>query len=152
MTGATVRSEASPDGKPGAVAVLELVEEQAVISRRVVAGATIRVETTTTLRQHQVDEALSRETVEIERVPVGRVVEAVPDVRQEGDVTIVPVMEEVLVLERRLILKEEVRIRRVRTTEAHRETVQLRQQEATVTRREAGSATIDTRQPKTPNL
>ena len=145
MTGGT----GQPVGKPGDVAVLELREEHAVVTRRIVAGATVRVATTTSVREQQIDEALSRETVEVERVPVGRVVEAVPDVRQEGDVTIVPVMEEVLVLERRLVLKEEVRIRRVRTTEAHRETVQLRQQEATVTRREAGSATTDAKQPET---
>ena len=81
-------------------------------------------------------------------MPVGRVVETTPDIRQEGDVTIVPVMEEVLVLERRLVLKEEVRIRRVRTIEAHRETVRLRFQEATVTRSDAGSTTVADTPPK----
>ena len=120
--------------------MLQLLEENAVVSRRVIAGATVRVARTTELREQQVDETLSRETVDIERVPIGRVVDAIPDVRQEGDVMIVPVMEEVLVLERRLVLKEEVRIRRVRTTEMHRETVQLRQQVATVIRAEAGAA------------
>ena len=129
-----------PGGRPADLDVLELLEERAEVSRRIVAGQTVRVSTATHLHEQQVDEALARETVDIERVPIGRVVDAIPDVRQEGDVMIVPVMEEVLVLERRLVLKEEVRIRRVRTTEQHRETVQLRQQVATVTRAEAGSA------------
>ena len=141
---------ASPDGLPGEAVTLELLEEQAAVSRRVVAGATVRVATTTTVRAQQIDAALARERVEVERVLVGRIFETAPDIRQEGDVTIVPVMEEVLVLERQLVLKEEVRIRRVRTTEAHRETVQLRQQEATVTRLPAGPAAIDARQPDTP--
>ena len=100
------RDEAESD--TGVAAVLELLEEQAVVSRRVVAGATVQVTTTTSVREQQIKEALAHETVEIERVHVGRVVEITPDVRQEGDVTIVPVMEEVLVIERRLILKEEV--------------------------------------------
>ncbi len=140
-----------PESAAGEITVIELFEEQAVVSRRVVAGATVLVATTTSVREQQVEEALARETVEIERVPIGRVVESTPDVRQEGDTTIVPVMEEVLVLERRLLLREEVRIRRVRTTETHRETVQLRQQVATVTRTEAGSATIEAQQAKNRN-
>ena len=143
------RSRDVAGGDSGVAAVLELLEEQAVVSRRVVAGATVRVATTTSVREQQIDEALAQETVEIERVQVGRVVETAPDVRQEGDITIIPVMEEVLVLERRLVLKEEVRIRRVRTTEAHRETVQLRYQEAIVTRSDAACATADDKQPNT---
>lgn len=35
-----------------------------------------------------------------------------PEIRTEGDVTIVPVLEEVLVVEKRLVLKEELHIRR----------------------------------------
>jgi stress response protein YsnF len=77
---------------------------------------------------------LARERAEIDRVPVGRQVDAVPAVRQEGDVTIIPIVEERLVVERRLFLKEEVRIRRVRTREKHQESVTLRYQEAVVTR------------------
>ena len=45
-----------------------------------------------------------------------------------------PVVEEVVVVERKLLLREEVHIRRVRATKQHVETVQLRQQEAVVTR------------------
>jgi stress response protein YsnF len=117
--------------------ILELLEERVLVERRVVQGQTVRVALTTQFRDHLVEEPLSSETVEIERIAVGRVVEATPEIRQEGDITIVPIMDEVLVLERRLVLKEEVRIRRVRTTDLHRETVQLRKQTAAVTRIDA---------------
>ena len=60
-------------------------------------------------------------------------------ISQEGDTTIIPVVEEIVVVERRLVLKEEVRIRRVSTTEQHQETVVLREQEAVITREEADS-------------
>ncbi len=131
---------AAQDGvsQDGTAQVLELLEESLAVDRRTVSGATVRVSTTTSLREQLVEETLTRESAEIERVAVGRVVERTPDIRHEGDVTIIPVMEEVLVLERRLVLKEEVRIRRVRTTETHRETVQLREQAALVSRIPAG--------------
>ena len=83
---------------------------------------------------------MTSERFEIERVPVGRTVEAVPPARTEGDLTIMPVVEEIGVVERRLVLKEEIHIRRVRHTERHRETVTLRAQDAVVTPVEAGLA------------
>ena len=85
---------------------------------------------------HLIDEALIRERVEIERIAVDRPIDAVPPVREEGDTTVISVVEEVLVLERRLVLKEEIRLRRVRTTEQHRETVMLREQQAVIERSE----------------
>jgi stress response protein YsnF len=53
---------------------------------------------------------LEHEVVDIERVPVGEDVDDIPPVRQEGETTVVPVVEEVLVVEKRLRLVEEVRI------------------------------------------
>ena len=71
------------------------------------------------------------------RVPVGRPVSGEkPEIRTEGDTTIVPVFEEVLVVETRLMLKEELHIRRRATLERVETPVQLRQQDAKVERAE----------------
>ncbi len=118
--------------------VIPLAVEEAIVSRRTVKTGVVRVERTTHIREHVIQEDVSRERVDIEHVPVGRYVETIPPVREEGDVTIVPVVDEVVVVERRLLLREEVHLRRVRTTEQHMETVALREQEATVTRTPAG--------------
>ena len=97
----------------------------------------VRVTTVTHAREAVINEPLTHERVEIERVPIGRVIETVPLVREEGDTTIIPVVEEVVVVERRLVLKEEVHLRKVRVTEQHLETVVLREQDAVITRTEA---------------
>jgi stress response protein YsnF len=81
-----------------------------------------------------IDVPLSRERVEVERIAIGREIEAIPPRRQEGDTTIVPVVEEVVVVRRTLVLKEELHIRHVRSTEQHRENVTLRRQEAVIDR------------------
>ncbi len=114
--------------------VLPLYDETIAVSRRQVEKALVRIATVTRTRDHLVDEQLTHERVEVERVPIGRVIEAVPPTREEGDTTIIPVVEEIVVVERRLVLKEEVRLRRVRVTERHRETVVLREQDAVITR------------------
>ena len=115
------------------VQIMPLHAEQVSVSKRV-RKTQVRVARTTRTRDILVAEDVARHQVIVERVPIGRTVDAVPEVRQEGDVTIIPVVEEVVVVERRLVLKEEVHMRQVRTTERHVETVSLREQQATVTR------------------
>jgi len=127
----------------GAEPAVQLFAEELHVGKETRETGRVRVSTRTVEREAVVDEDLARERVEIERIPVGRRIDAMPAVRQEGDTTIVPVVEEVLVLERRLMLKEEVRITRVRTTERHRETVTLRHQEAVITESHADTGSTD---------
>jgi uncharacterized protein (TIGR02271 family) len=115
-------------------AVIPLLAEQFdVVRRRVVTGR-VKVETVTREDQHVVDELLSSEQVEIERVPIGEVIDSRPSVREDEDMIVIPIVEEVLTVERRLVLKEEVRIRKTRSSRQHQERVTLRRQEAVVTR------------------
>jgi uncharacterized protein (TIGR02271 family) len=131
--------------------IVPLHAEELSVTRRRVTGDTVRVRTATREREQLVDEELTHHRVEIERVVVDRVVDAVPPIREEGDVTIVPIVEEVVVVERRLVLKEEVHMRRVRVTARHRETVTVREQEAVITRGAAGQPAVadDRQSPKT---
>jgi len=59
----------------------------------------------------------SRDEISVERVRVDRPVERAPEPWQDGDTLVVPVVEEVIVTEKRLMLREEVRITRRRVTE-----------------------------------
>jgi len=108
--------------------------EEISVSRREMKKANVQVALVTGTREQLIDEELTHVRVEIERFSIDQTVEAVPPIRQEGDITIIPVVEEVVIVQRRLVLKEEVRVRRVSTKEQHQETVVLRQQEAVVTR------------------
>ena len=81
--------------------------------------------------------ALATSEAEITRVPVGREVAEAPPVRQDGDVLVIPVLEEVAVIERRLVLREEVRIRMRSATDTVEVPVTLRRQHATVERQPA---------------
>jgi uncharacterized protein (TIGR02271 family) len=119
-------------------APLYLHAEQISVARRRVEGDTVRISTVTRATEKLVDEALMHERVEVEHVSVGRRIDTPPPVREEGDVTIIPVVEEILVIEKRLILKEEVRIRRVRVPAVHREVVTLREQDVVVERTKPG--------------
>jgi uncharacterized protein (TIGR02271 family) len=114
--------------------VIPLFEEQLAVTRQVVPTARVQVSRVTHSHEEMVDELLAREKVEVERVAIGQPVETMPPVREDGDYLIIPVVEEVLKIERVLVLKEEVRIRRVQHTERYQERVTLRRQQAVVNR------------------
>ena len=121
---------------------LGLHAEELTVERRLT-EAIVRIASVTREREQLIDEPLTRERVEVERMAVGRTIDAAPPVREEGDTTIIPVVEEVVVVERRLVLKEEIHVRRVRLTERHREIVMVREQDAVVTRISAETQTLD---------
>ena len=117
------------------VLVLPLHVEEVKVEKRLLARV-VQVRSETHVQDVAVEESLLSNSVVVERVAFDRYVDAAPPVRQEGDVTIVPVVEEVIVVERRLRLKEEVHIRTVQQLSTHRETVRVREQRAVVTRSE----------------
>jgi uncharacterized protein (TIGR02271 family) len=114
--------------------VIPLVEETASIGKRELVTGRVRVQTVTDTVEELARADMQQETVEVTRVPIDRMVETTPDIRTEGEVTILPVVEEVLVVEKRLVLKEELHIRRRATTETVEVPVTLRKQRAIVER------------------
>lgn len=118
--------------------VLPLVEESLLVGKRRVETGRVRVSVNTEIEERVVRETLRSERTEIERIPIGRELadgEATPGMRQEPDGTVVvPVLEEVLVVERRLVLKEEIRMRLVAVHEPVEQPVTIRKQRASVER------------------
>ena len=117
--------------------VIPLVEETARVSKRDVTSGKVRVRTEVDSVEQVLRETLTDETVEVTRVAIGRRVEQVPEVRTENGVTIVPVLEERLVVEKQLFLKEELHIRRDLRTETVEVPVHLRSERAIVERFDA---------------
>jgi uncharacterized protein (TIGR02271 family) len=116
---------------------IPIVEEQLRIDKREVVTGRVRVRTEVDTIEELARASLDAETVEVQRIPVDRIVDVAPTVRTEGDVTIVPVFEEIMVVEKRLVLKEELHIRRRRTSKDVEVPVTLRKQRAVVERRPA---------------
>lgn len=116
---------------------IPVVEEQLVVGTRVVdTGRGVRIHKTITEHPVTIDERLRRDELRIERVPVDRIVgiEETPGHRHEGDTLVIPVLEEVLVVERKVRIKEEVHITRVRHAERHLDTVPLKAERVEVER------------------
>jgi uncharacterized protein (TIGR02271 family) len=114
--------------------VVPVIEEALKVHTSPVETGRVRVRKIVHEREEVVDPPLMRDEVIIERVPINRVVEGPVSARTEADTLIIPLLEEVLVVEKRLLLKEEVRIT-TRRVETHRpQRVTLRREEAAVER------------------
>jgi stress response protein YsnF len=118
---------------------IPLVDEHVLVGKRRVETGRVRVRVVTDTETVNVNATVSDQNVEVKRVPIGREVTEVPTVRQENGVTIVPVLEEVLVVEKRLVLIEEVHIRQVVTQTEVSHPMAVRRQRAEVERTDAGS-------------
>jgi uncharacterized protein (TIGR02271 family) len=93
--------------------VIPVVAEELTVEKRQVTRGTVRIHTRVETREEVVDEPLRREEIAVEHVPVNALVEGeAPLPHYENEVFVIPILEEVLVVQKRLLLKEEVRITR----------------------------------------
>jgi uncharacterized protein (TIGR02271 family) len=121
----------TPDGTR---IVIPIVAEELSVGKRVIETGRVRVHKNVHEHTEQIDEPLFREHVHVERVAVDKVLEQPVGVHYEGDVMVIPVIEEVLVVEKRLIHRENVRISKLRTATTESQNVTLRREELTVER------------------
>lgn len=129
-------SKPKPPTVEGAVTIPVYQEQVHVGIRTVDTGRGVRVTKSVTEHPVEIDETLHHDEVEITHVPVDRIVAAsdAPAARYEGDTYIIPIVEEVLVLERRLRIKEEIHITKIKREDRHTETVFLKAEEVRVER------------------
>src|SRR5918994_4514042 len=114
--------------------VIARAEEEVRLDKRMVTTGKVRVRTIVDVETELAKATLDGETVEVTRVPIDRIVDQAPEIRTENDVTIIPILEEVLVVEKRLVLKEELHVHKRRTTEDVEAPVELRKQRVVVER------------------
>ncbi|HEY0626219.1 MAG TPA: DUF2382 domain-containing protein [Allosphingosinicella sp.] len=134
MTEQELSNRRAAAGAEADVATIPLLEEQLVVGKKEVESGRIRILVDVDEREERVVQDLVRDEVEIERVARNERVSEMPHVRLEGDVTVIPVVEEVLVVEKALMLVEEVRVRRRPGVERREIPVRLRTERASVER------------------
>ena len=126
--------------------VVPLIAEEIVIGKRTVETGGIRVHKTVREDVQMIDEPIVREHLDVERVEINQFVETAPAVRYEGDVMIVPVLEEVVVTQKRLLLREEIRLTKRREEISNVQEVILRREEISLEK--IGTEDVEPRTPE----
>ena len=126
----------SPSSAPPATheQIIPLLEEHADVGKRLVETAKVRLHRGTERFNQTVTLPLTSIGWEVERTPIGQLVADRPDIRQEGDTTVYPLVEERFVARREYFIVEEVRVRRVATTTEQTATLELQRDTLSVER------------------
>jgi uncharacterized protein (TIGR02271 family) len=114
--------------------VVPVLVEALEVHKRLVETGKVRITKEVHAREIVVDEPLFHDTVAITRVPIQRVVDGPVPVREEQGTTILSVVEEVLVAEKRWMLREEIHIRTQRIETHQPQRITLRSEDVQVER------------------
>ncbi len=114
--------------------VVPVAEEQVRVRKRARETGRVRISKRVAERTEIVDEPLLREDVDLRRVPVDRPVDEPVEIRREGETTIIPVLEERLVVRKQLVLKEELHVTKRQTERRAPQEVSLRYETVDVQR------------------
>jgi uncharacterized protein (TIGR02271 family) len=90
--------------------VIPVIAEQARVRRERTVTGKVRLRKIIHYEEQTIDQPILTERVSVERVAIDQWIDTAPPIRSEGETLIVPVVEEVLVVEKRLRLREEVRV------------------------------------------
>lgn len=114
--------------------VIPIVAESLALSKRTLDRGAVRVHMTVGEREVVVDEPTAEDRVTVERVAINQPIDKPVRPRVEGDTTIIPVMKEVLLVRKQLMLIEEVRLTKTCIEVRQPQTVVLRTEEARIER------------------
>lgn len=114
--------------------VIPVIEETASIELVEAPRAQVVINKTVEEREELVSVPLREEEISVERKTFETYVETAPPTRQQGNTTIYSVVKEVLVVEKRLMLVEEIHVTKRDSIEIHEERVMLRQERVSIAR------------------
>lgn len=127
----------SPSGEP---LKIPIIEEKLVVSSKRIATVSLLISKKVLEEEALFNGTISSEELIVERKEINQYVEIAPEaVRQEGEVTIVSVMKEVLVVEKRLMLVEELHITKRVHQEQKSYAEKLRKEEVTISKGDPGT-------------
>ena len=133
VTGTQTR-QVRDETRAAKTAVVPVVAESVEVEKHLVEQGRVQIQKTVATHDEVVRDSLVVDQVDVERVPINRVVDGPVGNRQEGETLVVPVYKEVLVVEKRLMLVEEIRITRRQTEQPFSRTVPLRTESVAIDR------------------
>ncbi len=128
------REETQGDSAPHTMPV---VEETASVETRTVPTGIVRVSKHVEQHTESLQIPISRQVVEIRRVRRGEEIVSIPSTRAEGDTLIIPVVEEEVIVTKRLVLREEIHVITRHVQETVERDIALVKEEVTVDRLDA---------------
>ena len=114
--------------------IIPVIQEQIIIEKEVVDTAKVRISKTVSEEKASLNIPLIQESYDVQRTPLKEVLDTPPGIRYEGETIIVPVMREILIVEKKYELIEEVRLTKRTTSIPHIQEITLLKEQVHVER------------------
>jgi uncharacterized protein (TIGR02271 family) len=115
---------------------IPVIEEKISIDKAVVTTGSLSVRKSVEEVTEPLSAMLTSESYEVHRVPKNEILETAPSgTYQENDTIIIPVVEERLIVEKRLVLVEEIHLVKRETKREYKDEVTLRREKVTIERK-----------------
>lgn len=116
---------------------IPVLEEHVKITKKLIERARVNISKTVHENTESFEIPLKEEEIDVKRIPKNELLDTMPAAsRYEGDVMIIPVLKEVAVIEKRIMLVEEIHVFKKQTEKNETLDVALRKEEVKVTRTE----------------
>ena len=134
-----MKDPAMPDATSSTIKTEEKIiipvhEEEISIDKVKVEIGQVRIEKDVVDEQVAKEVTLKKKQVNITRIPKNEVVDTPPAVRREGNITIIPVVKEVVIVRKELVLTEEIHIEQKVETEVEEIHATVRKEEVNIKR------------------
>ena len=116
---------------------IPIIGEEVKLEKKVVEKGKVKIYKNVKEETEPINLPVINEEVHIERIPLNKIVEKAPEaIRYEGDTIIIPVLKEIAVVEKKILLVEEIRVTKTVTHSEQKEEVTLRKEEINIERSE----------------
>lgn len=117
--------------------VVPVLEEEIRITKKIVDTGVVNLSKTINESVESFNIPLAHEEIVVNRIPKNEIIDVMPAAsRYDGEVMIIPVLKEVAVIEKRIMLVEEIHISKVKTEKTETHEVTVRKEEMNITRRD----------------
>jgi uncharacterized protein (TIGR02271 family) len=116
------------------IRIVPIVQEELVVDQQKRETGKVRVHKEVKTREETIDEPGYIEELVFERVPMNKVIDSPRTARYEGKTLVIPLIEEEIVVQKRLVLREELRVTKKRREVRNKQNVVLRKEEVTIDR------------------
>jgi uncharacterized protein (TIGR02271 family) len=113
---------------------LEVIHEHLNVDKELVETGRVLVKKKVHEVNETVDTSVKSENVQVERIAVNKYVDTYPDIRYQGETMIVPVVKEVMVVVKKLLLVEEVHVTKQISVKEDHQTMPVRHEEIIIER------------------
>ncbi|MGN6531132.1 MAG: YsnF/AvaK domain-containing protein [Ginsengibacter sp.] len=115
--------------------VIPVIEEVLNVDKKVVETGKLHIRKEVAKEEQQIEIAIINESYEVKKVPVKNLIfDKPPSIRDEGNVTIIPVIKEVAEIKIRYEVSEEIHVIKNKTVTPHSEKVTLKKEKVIIER------------------